>query len=498
MAAEFPTTLPSIARVSPTDYMNDAGKEADLLHNKLADEVEALAAVVGVTGSVVQGTVESRITDINRSALVGKQGAAALCSAMTSAYQCAAIQVLGDSTGDSSTEWPSLLAAKIANDYPAWTVRVMTFSDATQQYGAPTVIQTGTAGDRYMDMTTGTNGRSLSTGQSPHMSGVIDLRMKLRMSSWVPAAQNNVFGKSGNPPNRGWYAFINTAGYLQIAYSTDGTALASINSTAATGFAPDTDGWVRWLFTPDDGAGNRVFKAYKSTDGITWTQIGSTTTTAGAVSIYNNTARMELGSIQSALAPQVTRIYEVQLRNGLDGPLVAPAMPDLWPPRDGTSCYFTGAPVLTIVNGSIAGAGITGGANYLSDATRLPKLTPDYGQVLCFLSCSHNDGYEFGREYRGVYTQWVQDVQSALPGVPVCLLTQNPEQTGATWDREHANRRFDILSVAQALNVSAVDTYQAFLDNVNWRSEYMTDAVHPNSAGQAIWKEYISKLFIET
>jgi len=77
-------------------------------------------------------------------------------------------------------------------------------------------------------------------------------------------------------------------------------------------------------------------------------------------------------------------------------------------------------------------------------------------------------------------------------------LTQNPEQTGATWDREHANRRFDILSVAQALNVSAVDTYQAFLDNVNWRSEYMTDAVHPNSAGQAIWKEYISKLFIET
>lgn len=62
MAAEFPTTLPSIARVSPTDYMNDAGKEADVLHNKLADEVEALAAVVGVTGSAVAGTVEERIS----------------------------------------------------------------------------------------------------------------------------------------------------------------------------------------------------------------------------------------------------------------------------------------------------------------------------------------------------------------------------------------------------------------------------------------------------
>lgn len=67
MAAEFPVTLPSIARVSPTDYMNDPGKEADVLHNKLADEVEALAAAVGVTGSAVAGTVEARINELQRS-----------------------------------------------------------------------------------------------------------------------------------------------------------------------------------------------------------------------------------------------------------------------------------------------------------------------------------------------------------------------------------------------------------------------------------------------
>lgn len=64
MAAEFPTTLPSIARVSPTDYMNDPGKEADVLHNKLADEVEALAAVVGVTGSAVPATIQARLSNV--------------------------------------------------------------------------------------------------------------------------------------------------------------------------------------------------------------------------------------------------------------------------------------------------------------------------------------------------------------------------------------------------------------------------------------------------
>ena len=47
MAANFPSSLPSIARVLPTDYMNDPGKEADLLHNEIADEIEALAAVKG-------------------------------------------------------------------------------------------------------------------------------------------------------------------------------------------------------------------------------------------------------------------------------------------------------------------------------------------------------------------------------------------------------------------------------------------------------------------
>lgn len=61
MAANFPSSLPSIARVLPTDYMNDPGKEADLLHNEIADEIEALAAAVGVTGSAVAGTVEARL-----------------------------------------------------------------------------------------------------------------------------------------------------------------------------------------------------------------------------------------------------------------------------------------------------------------------------------------------------------------------------------------------------------------------------------------------------
>jgi hypothetical protein len=68
MAADFPASIPVIVRVLPTDMMDGAGTEADVLHNDLADEVEALATVLGVTGSVVPTTVEARITALQSSA----------------------------------------------------------------------------------------------------------------------------------------------------------------------------------------------------------------------------------------------------------------------------------------------------------------------------------------------------------------------------------------------------------------------------------------------
>ena len=64
MAADFPVSIPSIPRVTAQTKRNAPGYEGDVLHNKLADEVEALATVVGVTGSVVPGTVEARIATL--------------------------------------------------------------------------------------------------------------------------------------------------------------------------------------------------------------------------------------------------------------------------------------------------------------------------------------------------------------------------------------------------------------------------------------------------
>jgi hypothetical protein len=122
------------------------------------------------------------------------------------------IQVLGDSTGNDVTEWPTLLARALAAANKQWSVKVRLFSDSAQSYGAPVIIQTGPLGERYLDGSTGIRPRRLAATLSPHLSGTIDFRARMRLANWVPGAQVNVGGKSGAAGARGWYACRSSSG----------------------------------------------------------------------------------------------------------------------------------------------------------------------------------------------------------------------------------------------------------------------------------------------
>jgi len=164
-------------------------------------------------------------------------------------------------------------------------------------------------------------------------------------------------------------------------------------------------------------------------------------------------------------------------------------MPDWWPPYSTASASFTGAPVLTVLNGSRSGSAIS----YLGDATRLPKLCPDYGQAVAFLSTSHNEtGY--GKKFLTLYETWRAAVQARLPQTPIVVLTQNPQTSGATTRREHADRRMDLLGYARTNSVDIIDTYRAFID-AGFPGALMTDTVHPNAAGEALWRDTVKAVF---
>lgn len=439
--------------------------------------VEGTLTVGGKAVTATGGTEARAFTAIKR-ALEDADG-----------HRSVALQVLSDSTANDSTDWVRVLAGQIAAEYPAWTVAYRLWDDTSSMYAAPTIVQTGTGGLRYLDGATGLTTRTIPAALSPHLSGVIDVRVKMSLTDWTPATAVNVVGRNGSLGVRSWFCQINASGYPTFGFSVDGNAVSSMNAGAVVGVADGATAWVRWLFNPNDGA-NRVLKCYRSDDnGATWTQIGVTATNT-PVTLFNPTRGFEVGGTSGGLNAS-QRVYEVEIRDGENGPIVAPVMPDNWQPYTSAAGLFTGAPTLTIVNGSVGGAGIS----YLGDATRLPKLLPDYGQMLAVLATSHNEAASHGEAWISSFDTWRGQVTAALPGVPILALTQNPERTAAANYREHAKRRLELIAYGQSKAVPVFDVYQTFLDYGSaWSVDLMADDVHPNATGQTMWATRIMQL----
>ena len=404
-----------------------------------------------------------------------------------------AVQVLGDSTGNDSYEWPTLFAQYLAGKNPAWTVRTRLWNDTTQAYDAPVTVQTGPAGEQYLQGAAGQITRRVSPGAIQHITGVMDVRLKLAADSWTNAAV--ALGRENGAGQRSWWVAFTATGAPTFVVSSDGTALATLTGTANVPFAPGAVGWVRWVYTPDNGSGSKTLQTYTSTDGLTWTALGSLVTSAGAVVPFNTTtAAIDVGGRGGATGLP-GKYYEVQVRNGVDGPNTVPALVGSWVPTPvaGTPMTLAGSPVLTIVNGSKPGADLA----YLNDSTRLPKMTPNYGQTLIMLSDSHNESTRQDNEFLSLYDAWVTAVQARFVGVPVVVLTQNP-QNGAVSVAAHAARRGNLLTYARAKGVDVIDTYRAFLLDPRGIPALMADTIHPNVAGAQLWFDQISAQYAVT
>jgi len=503
--AERNASNPILAAGEPAVVL-DSGQPAELV---LGDGVTAMAdlraavwdddARLALAGTATQpgdlGTAAAAdVGDFAPSALAAFDS---LRVALSAGERSCAVQVLGDSTGDGADEWPRLLAADLAADHPEWTVHHRLWSHAAQAYAAPTVVQTGTAGTQAMVVASGSQTRRMAASASPHIAGAIDVRIKMSLTDWTPTVAHTFTGKSGSPGARGWYATINntaSGNRPAFTYSTDGTALATMTVIGTPTVADGATIWMRWVFVPDNGAGSRTLSAYQSTDGVTWTQIGATLTTAGAVTLFNNTTEgYALGGESTGANASGATIYEVNILDGIDGENVVPALPDLWTPNallTSNTIPVTGAPVLTILNGSRPGANIA----YWADAPRLTKATPNFGQAAAILSLSHNQGVAFAAPFIAEYDAWRAQVETRLPAVPSVILTQNPETPAATNATQHAQRRRDLIALARQKGAGLVDTYQAFLDyGPTWDPDLMLDPIHPNPAGSVVLSESLMK-----
>jgi hypothetical protein len=390
-----------------------------------------------------------------------------------------AITVLGDSTGNETTEWVYLLAQRIGQKYPNHAVCWSLWDDVNERYGARTFIKAPPISQRSIRFG-GTTGRCWRTAEVADITGDLDLRIDVSLDDWTPAANNTLmakFNSSGNKKCVRWY--IDPAGAIVFNWSADGSVEIS-KSVPSPSFENGAVKRLRVNLDVNNGSAGNTVTFYSSTDGATWTVIGSPIVTAGVTSVYNTTQPWEVGSRNSAGThagsgdPLTGNVYYAEIRQGIDGPVISPYGVESLRYLETDLNSLTGSPTIEIFNASKPGADIT----YLNNATRQPKMHPLTTGGIVFVSCSHNDtnllNAELYAEHETLYTQIV----ARSPYGRVFYLTQNPRFSPAANTGHHAQRVYQIAKFALSKNQSVIDTYAKFVDS--GASAFVDpDGIHP-------------------
>lgn len=172
-------------------------------------------------------------------------------------------------------------------------------------------------------------------------------------------------------------------GKLRFSYSTDGVTLSDVDSTVATGIVGR--GYVK-VTTNNTGTDSEV-KFYTSTNGTSWTQLGSTVMAGEEILIFDADVDLEVGSTSGAGQYFFDGIiYGVTMKSGIDG--VTIANPDfINDPINSDATAFTDS-VGNIWNINTAATLNSGGTEYISQGTfYADTYSPDTSGMVNTVNC---------------------------------------------------------------------------------------------------------------
>jgi hypothetical protein len=173
----------------------------------------------------------------------------------------------------------------------------------------------------------GSSGNTATTPDAASLDivGDIDLRAKVALDDWTPAAESTIIAKYTATGNQRSYALAVTAGgNLILRWSEDGTVEKTATSSVATGVTDGAVKWVRATMDVDNGSSNAAIVFYTSDDGTTWTQLGATQLNGATTSIFASTAVLELGGRTVGTTQLLAgKIFQAQVLSGIAGTSVA-------------------------------------------------------------------------------------------------------------------------------------------------------------------------------
>lgn len=157
------------------------------------------------------------------------------------------------------------------------------------------------------------------------ITGDIDIRVEVALDEYNTGASQDLMSKfrlTGN--QRSWLLRVNSSGYLQLFWSPTGAGITGATSPSSTVrpstvFADGERGWLRATLDVDNGSSQNEVKYYTSTDGSSWTQLGTTITASGTTSIYNSTAEVWVGAYDGSSVSGQGHYFRAQVYDGIDG-----------------------------------------------------------------------------------------------------------------------------------------------------------------------------------
>ncbi|MEU1141772.1 hypothetical protein ABZ392_33690 [Streptomyces sp. NPDC005885] len=182
-----------------------------------------------------------------------------------------------------------------------------------------------------------------------NIAGNLDARIELSLLNWQFGAEVPLFGKyltTGN--QRSWQVSVSPAGGLSLRASTDGNAVSAWLSSGLVPIPPS--GRIAVRVTRDNTTGTVTFYTAPSIGG-TWAQLGDAIATPTGA-IFASTAPLTVGDIDTLgfTAPSGS-VYAAQLRNGINGTVVASV--DFTTPTIGAGSFVDATGLTwTVANGA--------------------------------------------------------------------------------------------------------------------------------------------------
>ncbi|WML79189.1 hypothetical protein [Streptomyces sp. VNUA74] len=193
-----------------------------------------------------------------------------------------------------------------------------------------------------------------STPDAPSLgiTGDLDVRVEVALDDFPPDSITELVGK-WDAGQTSWVLAVDSGGQDPfLLWSENGSnSLVRASVPPLPAYAGGRIG-IRVTLDVNNGAGGHTLKFYTapSVSGP-WTQLGADVTVAGTTSIYDSTAALKVGNTQagSPYAGLAGRVYAVELRDGIDGAVVA--SPDFTVQSPGATSFVDGAGLIWTLNG---------------------------------------------------------------------------------------------------------------------------------------------------